>query len=99
LRAHARSKNAWELGDDQAVEAVVAVRGTSGAARAAAALGSASGDGGENRAFTVRRIDVFARWLLSFAGELVPLEPAALVDEYKRQLAATKAVYAQGASS
>jgi proteasome accessory factor B len=99
LRAHARSKNAWELGDDQAVEAVVAVRGTSGAARAAAALGSASGEGGENRTFTVRRLDVFARWLLSFAGELVPLEPAALVDEYRRQVAATKAVYATEAAS
>jgi proteasome accessory factor B len=99
LRAHARSKNAWELGYDQAVEAIVAVRGTSGAARAAAALGNASPEGGENITFTVRRIDVFARWLLSFAGELIPLAPVALVDEYRRQLAATKAVYAQEAAS
>ena len=47
----------------------------------------------------MRRIDVFARWLLSFAGELVPVEPAALVDEYRRQVAATKAVYATKAAS
>jgi len=94
LRAHARSKNAWELGDDQAIEAVVAVRGTSGAARAAAALGISDDAASETRRFTVRRVDVFARWLLSFAGELVLVAPAALVDEYERQVAATKAVYA-----
>ena len=98
LRAHARSKNAWELGDDQVLEAVVAIRGTSGAARAAAALGVDAGDGSETREFTVRRADVFARWLLSFAGELVPLEPPALVEEYKRQIAATRAVYTLGAT-
>jgi proteasome accessory factor B len=101
LRAHARSKNAWELGDDQATEAIVEVRGTSGAARAAAALGTPAaaesgardGPASATRRFMVRRLDVFARWLLSFAGELVPLEPAALVDEYARQVAATRAVY------
>ena len=99
LRAHARSKNAWELGEDQAVEAIVAVRGRSGAARAAAALGATDDPASGTRQFTVRRIDVFARWLLSFAGELVPVAPAALVAEYKRQVEATKAVYARGAAS
>ena len=99
LRTHARSRNAWELGDDPAVEAVVEVRGSSGATRAAAALGSVNPDDGERRRFTVRRVDVFARWLLSFAGELVPVAPPALVEEYRRQVAATKAVYARGASA
>lgn len=99
LRVHARSRNAWELGDDQAIEALVAVRGVSGAARAAAALGSTDGASADQRRFTVRRIDVFARWLLSFAGELVPVAPPSLVDEYRRQVAATKAVYAAGAAS
>lgn len=99
LRAHARSRNAWELGDDQAIEAVVEVRGTSGAARAAAALGLASTGDAAQRTFAVRRVDVFARWLLSFAGELVPVAPAALVDEYRRQVAATRAVYAREAAS
>ena len=99
LRAHARSKNAWELGDDQAIEAVVEVRGSSGAARAAAALGQTTGDGGEMRRFVVRRLDVFARWLLSFAGELAPVGPEALVEEYRRQVAATKAVYGREAAS
>jgi proteasome accessory factor B len=107
LRAHARSKNAWELGDDQATEAIVDVRGTSGAARAAAALGTpgeaGSGDrdgaASATRRFMVRRLDVFARWLLSFAGELVPLEPVALVDEYARQVAATRALYTREKAS
>jgi len=99
LRAHARSKNAWELGDDQAVEAVVDIRGASGAARAAAALGASHGPSESVRRFTIRRVDVFARWLLSFAGELVPLEPPALVEEYKRQVAATWAVYTREKAS
>jgi len=99
LRAHARSKNAWELGDDQAIEAIVVTRGTSGAARAAAALGIADDTSSDRRIFTVRRLDVFARWLLSFAGELVPVAPPALMDEYRHQVAATKAVYAREAVS
>lgn len=98
LREHARSRNAWELGDDQAVEATVEVRGTSGAARAAAALGVAVAAGASRRLYSVRRLDVFARWLLSFAGELVPLGPAALVEEFRRQVEATKQVYASGGS-
>ncbi len=34
------------------------------------------------RRFQVRRIDSFARWLLSFAGDLEPVSPAQVVDEY-----------------
>lgn len=99
LREHARARSSWELGDDAPLDALVEVRGESGAARAAAALGMAVGNDARRRRFTVRRADVFARWLLSFAGELVPLSPPPLVDEYLRQVAATRAVYAGAGAS
>lgn len=94
LREHARSRNAWELGDDKPLEAIVEVRGTSGAARAAAALGEPVAGHPNRRCYDVRRRDVFARWLLSFAGELVPVAPPALVDDFRAQVAATRARYA-----
>ncbi|NUQ93190.1 MAG: WYL domain-containing protein [Gemmatimonadaceae bacterium] len=97
LREHARSRNAWELGDDQPLEAIVEVRGTSGAARAAAELGEPVEGNPDRRCYEVRRRDVFARWLLSFAGELVPVAPPALVEEFRAQVAATRARYVSGA--
>jgi predicted DNA-binding transcriptional regulator YafY len=82
LQEHARSRQAWELGTGDAVTAVVALLNTSGAAVAAHRLGEAV-DGDERlRRFRVRRVDSFARWLLSFAGDLAPVSPAQVVDEY-----------------
>jgi proteasome accessory factor B len=82
LQEHARSRQAWELGTGDAVTAVVALLSTSGAAVAAHRLGEAV-DGDERlRRFRVRRVDSFARWLLSFAGDLAPVSPAQVVDEY-----------------
>jgi predicted DNA-binding transcriptional regulator YafY len=98
LREHAQSKNAWELGDEEPLDAVVEIRGESGAARAAAALGRSVAGHGSRKSYSVRRRDVFARWLLSFAGELVPLAPEELVAEYRRQAEATRQLYARKAS-
>ena len=115
LRDHARSRQAWELGDGDAFEAVVEFRGTSGAVLAAAALGRADDSSGEGspsvvpsersesrkphavslHRFDVRRPDSFARWLLSFAGDAMPVAPPALVDEYRALLVQTRAVYAR----
>ena len=95
LREHSRSRLAWELGDDDAVEAVVELKGTTGAALAGAALGREIEGEPSRRAFTVRRTDAFARWLLSFAGDVVPLSPPDIVAEYRRQADATCALYAQ----
>ena len=106
LREHARTKQPWELGDGDSVDAIVAIRRDTGAVRAAAALGApvaapasapvgaptGAAAPGQVR-YTVRRIDAFARWLLSFAGGMVPVAPPSVVDEYHRQLAATLAVY------
>ena len=97
LRDHAGSKNAWELGVDQPLDVLVEIRGDSGAARAAAALGEPVAGSPKRRSYAVRRADVFARWLLSFAGELVPVAPELLVAEFRRQIAATRDVYASGA--
>lgn len=94
LRAHAQSKQAWEIGADVVADVVVEFRGTSGAAEAAASLGEPVVGKAKQRRFAVRRPEVFARWLLSFAGEVVPVSPPEVVAEYRRQVAATLSVYA-----
>jgi proteasome accessory factor B len=99
LREHARSKHAWELGDDCIVEAVVDFPGQHGATRAAARLGTPVRGHESRRSFTVRRVDVFARWLLSFGGEAVPLAPPAVVDAYRTLVDSTAAVYAGSPST
>jgi proteasome accessory factor B len=82
LREHARSRHAWELGDGDAVLATVAFRAQTGAAGAAFRLGEVVEGHPDRRRFRVRRSEVFARWLLSFAGGLVPISPGDLVEEY-----------------
>jgi proteasome accessory factor B len=93
LRAHAQSRQAWEIGDGDAFEAVVEFTGDSGAVVAAAALGRADDASPSLRRFEVRRADSFARWLFSFAGDAMPVSPAALVDEYASLLERTRTIY------
>jgi predicted DNA-binding transcriptional regulator YafY len=97
LAEHARSKQAWELGDGDAVEVVVEFRRVEGAAAAAARLGETVAGYPDRRRFRVRRRDAFARWLLSFAGGVVPVAPADLVREYEGLVEATLAVYSEPA--
>jgi proteasome accessory factor B len=82
LREHARSRQAWELGAGDAVAATVAFRARTGAAAAAFRLGEVVEGHPQHRRFRVRRSDAFARWLLSFAGDVMPVAPRDLVDEY-----------------
>jgi proteasome accessory factor B len=82
LREHARSRQAWELGAGDAIVATVAFRARTGAAAAAFRLGQEVGGQPDRRRFRVRRSDAFARWLLSFAGDVVPIAPRELVDEF-----------------
>ncbi|MEJ7811444.1 MAG: WYL domain-containing protein [Gemmatimonadaceae bacterium] len=98
LRDHARSRQPWELGGQDAGEAVVEFRADTGAVRGAAKLGEAIAGEPNRRRFVVRRPDAFARWLLSFAGGAVPVSPPALVDEYRELARRTLSVYA-GADS
>lgn len=93
LREHGRSRQAWELGDGDATDVVVDFRGQSGAAVAGAQLGTAVEGAPERRSFRVRRMDAFARWLLSFAGEAVPVRPPELVEMVAEQVRATRALY------
>jgi proteasome accessory factor B len=83
LRVHARSRQAWELGTGEAIQAVVRFNAQSGAAAAALRLGEEIEGAPQTRRFRVRRTDAFARWLLSFGGDLVPVSPRSLVDEYR----------------
>jgi proteasome accessory factor B len=83
LKEHAGSRHAWELGAGDAIDAVVHFRAKSGAAAAALRLGEQVQGFPDNRRFRVRRSDAFARWLLSFAGDIVPVSPRSLVDEYR----------------
>ena len=96
LAHHARSKQAWELGDGDATEALVELRRTGGAAAAAARLGEPVADFPDRRRFRVRRRDAFGRWLLSFAGDLVPVYPAEIVDEYRALVRETLTHHATG---
>jgi predicted DNA-binding transcriptional regulator YafY len=82
LREHARSRQAWELGAGDAIVATVAFRARTGAAAAAFRLGEEVEGHPDRRRFRVRRSDAFARWLLSFAGDVVPMGPRELVDEF-----------------
>jgi proteasome accessory factor B len=93
LSTHATSRKAWELGDGEAETAIVEFRGTNGAVKAAASLGSAVRGAPRQRRFQVRRVDVFARWLLSFAGDTRPLEPPAIVEAFREAVRQTLAQY------
>ncbi len=94
LRDHAKSRQAWEIGDVDSIEAIVEFRGQSGATMAARAIGAPVDGNATHRHFPVRRSDNFARWLLSFAGEIAPVAPDTLVQEYQQIVHATYALYA-----
>lgn len=93
LREHARSRQAWEIGDGDAYEAIVEFSGDTGAAIAAAALGRTDASSPTLRRFDVRRTDSFARWLLVLAGEATPVAPPALVNEYASIVRRTRSLY------
>jgi predicted DNA-binding transcriptional regulator YafY len=61
---------------------------------AAARLGEADTAHPERRRFRVRRRDAFARWLLSFAGDIVPVYPDEMVEEFRTLLRETLAHHA-----
>ena len=90
LRAHARSRQAWELGSGDSTFAVIQLRVGRGAASAAFRLGEEVEGSPRLRRFRVRRIDAFVRWLLSFAGDLVPVAPQEVVDEYRELVRQTR---------
>ena len=97
LREHARSRSAWELGDGDSSEVIVRFGDGTGAAVAAARLGAPVEGDQEARCFTVRRLDSFIRWLLPLGPAAEVVGPEAAQAEYARQVAATLALYEEGA--
>ncbi len=93
LQEHAKSKRPWELGEGDRNEAIVDFTGVGGATKAAARLGTSVEGAHDRRKFRFRRVDSFARWLLSFGGEAVPVSPDSLVAEFNRQVEETQEVY------
>ncbi|HEX5437210.1 MAG TPA: WYL domain-containing protein [Gemmatimonadaceae bacterium] len=93
LEEHARSREAWELGDEAPAEVTVEFRGTTGAVQAAATLGDAVRGVPGQRRFHVRRPDAFARWLLSFGGDAVPVAPPPMVARFQALARDTLAEY------
>lgn len=96
LRDYAVSKQAWELGDGNWIEGIVRFNAITGETQHASDLGVAEHADSNQRTYRFRRLDVFARWLLSFAGRAVPVAPVELVREYRAQLAATSSLYSGG---
>jgi hypothetical protein len=93
LADHARSRQAWELGDGEAEDAIAEFGGNDGAVAAAARLGEPVDGAPGRRRFRVRRLDSFARWLLSFGGDARPISPPALVERHREMARATLARY------
>lgn len=96
LADYARSRDSWALGDDRVIEGVVEFTDSSGVARTAAKLGESARGVPGCRRFQVRRPDAFARWLLGFAGEAMPIDPPELVERYKAIARQTLDVYGRG---
>jgi proteasome accessory factor B len=96
LKAHARSRQAWELGTGD-VEAIdVHFSGRGGDVSAALRLGDplpASDETGTPLRFQVRRRDTFLRWLLTFAGDARPIAPAAVVQDWRTLVTNTRAAH------
>ena len=93
LRDHARARHAWELGDAQDYEVVVEVVRPTAEAMSAANLGATVEGQPSRRSYRVRRPDVFARWLLSLAGDVRPVAPDSFVERWRRLAKATLAQY------
>src|SRR5688572_797682 len=93
LQQHAQSRAAWDLGDGEPMTADVQFTGSSGAARAAATIGDAVEEREQVRRFAVRRLNTFARWLLSLAGDAIPLSPPELVSAWRALAHETLKVY------
>jgi hypothetical protein len=60
---------------------------------AASALGDTVRGAPKQRRLRLRRVDVFARWLLSFAGDARPVSPPALVEAFEQIVRQTLACY------
>jgi len=81
LAEHARSRQAWELGDAELVEVTVRFRVQNGFTMPAMQLGDSIAGDPALRRFRVRRPDTFALWILGFAGDVRIEHPPAMVEQ------------------
>ena len=95
LREHAKAREPWEIGDGSATAAIVEFVATTGATCAALELGRPVEGNTNRRQFDVRRLDAFARWVLSFGGDARPIDPPELRAECERVASETLARYAR----
>ncbi len=95
LGAHARSRQAWELGDAEPEDVVVRFRVANGVTSPAMQLGEPVPGAATDRRFRVRRPDTFARWLLGFAGDAEVVSPPAMHARLHRLVAETRARYGE----
>lgn len=83
LKQYAQARQAWALGSGDETPITVRFHGTDGDVMTARTIGAASdGFDAAHRTFAVRRRDVFLRWLLSFAGDAVPVHPPDVVQAW-----------------
>lgn len=83
LAEHARSRQAWELGDAELVEVTVRFRGRNGSTLSAMQLGDPVSADSAHRRFRVRRPDTFARWILGFAGDVHIEHPPTMAEQVR----------------
>lgn len=93
LSAHARSRQAWELGDAEPEAVVVRFRIASGVTKPAMQLGEAVAGDPAARCFRVRRPDTFALWLLGFAGDASVVSPPTMAERLRALAQSTRARY------
>lgn len=93
LATHARSRQAWELGDAEQVEVTVRFVVENGFTIPALKLGEPLPGDASRRVFRVRRPDSFALWILGFAGDVVVESPAAMVEQLRELARSTLAQY------
>ena len=96
LREHARSRHAWELGDADAGDAVVEFAARTGTVSPWLQLGTEVHGHAMRRAYRVKSLDRFVRWMLSCGGAAKPVSPPELEEAFRRAVRATLARYGAG---
>lgn len=98
LARHARSREAWELGQGDALSVHVVVRGTGVAAQAIRRLGKPIEGDPDYRSFAVRRPDTFLRWLLSASPAVQVVAPESAVAAWRELARVTLTRYTEASA-
>lgn len=93
LAAHVGSRQAWELGDAEAVDVTVRFHAANGVTLSAMALGAPVPGDPQCRRVRVRRADTFALWVLGFAGDATVEAPGPLAARVRELAGAALAAY------